>query len=732
MSLNIKNQVKIIVREDLNGKKYKILTLDCKKCSKYEKYFYKNKNCIICFSKNLFHNKNKKFDKISIGIDNTLIENDQFVLFLDYFKRLRKIKKISKRIENIRKKKCLYKNFQCKIFPSFISFFKINDNDYYDPILLYDLVTKRYSSVKDKGKNILDPNCQDCYNFIKNSVESLLKILNESKIIKRYIIFKTRANLVSSFSYYDFLFSKKYFLREKKKKLLDLNINENEKLIEIYKVGKYGLFQVSIFKILNEEEKTYKINLSYESEAEKAYFEKIIQYLMKNLEIIKLDQIISLEDLIKIYKKEAIKILNSKFEFSRLSKKKIGFYLSLKKINLEELFPLLIDDYIEEIFLDSPYDEIYINHQKFGRCRTKISFNFKKIERLKSLLRLYSGKRLDYMSPSLKLVIKNKFFYCRFAVDVDPIHLNNFALDIRKLNKSIFTIQDLLKNATLNTLMASYLFFILIRRFNITVTGETDTGKTTFINALDLLTPKEFRKIYIENIIESLNESDFGNHQLKYKVDSLENNLKENFSKSSQIKTLLHRSPDIIYLGEILTKEEAEAMFHCLAAGLRGFQTIHANNIDSLINRFLYHFKINSSCLNDLDLIILMKKDHNKRRIISISEIFNHGPKSNQFYNTIFQYDPALKEWNLLKSLYDTNIINKLKKYENLSEERFRSFISVYKDIFEFLLKVKKIDNLEFVSFFHKISYYSRISLNRLKDFLAKFKKQFLNGKIEV
>ena len=85
-------------------------------------------------------------------------------------------------------------------------------------------------------------------------------------------------------------------------------------------------------------------------------------------------------------------------------------------LNLEKIFPLLIDDFIEEIFLDSPHEAIYINHQRFGRCRTDIQFSSKEIKRLKTLLRIYSGKRLDYVNPSIKLVINNKYFYLKYAV----------------------------------------------------------------------------------------------------------------------------------------------------------------------------------------------------------------------------------------------------------------------------------------------------------------------------
>jgi len=449
-------------------------------------------------------------------------------------------------------------------------------------------------------------------------------------------------------------------------------------------------------------------------------FERIAEITVKNIGVIKLDQIVALENLIKMYENQAIREINTHYNLLESERNKIGYFAALKKLNLEKLFPLLIDDFLEEIFLDSPHDRIYLNHQKYGRCRTEIKFDSNDIERIKTLIRLYSSQRLDYSNPSIKHVLKNEFFYCRFAIDIEPINVNHFSLDIRKLNKNILTIQDLLKNKTLSPLMAAFIFFNLIRKKNFTVTGETDTGKTTLINSFDLLTPKDFRKIYIENIIESLNQIEFGKHQLKYKVNSLDNVLNDSYSKSNHIKTLLHRSPDIIFLGEILTKEETEALFHCLAAGLRGFQTIHSNDIDSLINRFLYHFKINESCLNDLNLIILMKKNNNNRRIISISEVVL---QDNKYYDQIFQYNPYSQKWDLLKTLYKTKIIEEIRKYEDLSEEKFKSTMNIYQNIFNFLKNNQKIENSELVNLFHNISYYSNESLDSLKKFWINWKK---------
>jgi type IV secretory pathway ATPase VirB11/archaellum biosynthesis ATPase len=562
-------------------------------------------------------------------------------------------------------------------------------------------------------------------------LEVLLNILNELKIIQYYKNYLENHNSKDLINFYNkFIFNLP--LSSKKYQQIDetLIISPDE-LFESYYIGENQIFQVSIFDVNGEYEKKYLVHYSFESMVDETYFKTVVNDALNNLNMIEFSEIVSLETLINVYKEEVSTYLNLKYNFSHKDKEKVAYIAALHKIKLQKIFPLLVDDFIEEIFLDSPNKKIYINHQKFGRCRTEIEFDLNDIERLKTFLRIYSGKRLDFSNPSIKVVIKNKYFYCRFAIDVEPIQVNNFALDIRKLNKNILTIQDLLKNGTLNPSIASFLYILILRRVNITVTGETDTGKTTLINALDILMPKEFRKIYVENVIESLNQSKYDRHQLKYKVDSLYNQTNQQGSKQTQIKNLLHRTPDIIYLGEILTKNEAEAMFHCLAAGLRGFQTIHSNNIDSLINRIVYHFNIDKSCLKDLGLIILMKKNREKRYIDSIIEISEDLNDSSKPYKNLFKYNPHLKKWDTLHNLDESNIIKILRKYEDLQKEKFDNFFYLYRDVFDTLQKIEKLEITKLIDILDRISYQSFTSIETLRLFWENWKNSCsLNSKI--
>ena len=727
MSLNVVNNSKFQERCDFNGKKENVLVIDCNNCVEKTKNFCINKKCMACFFKSIYSHKHKSIKHVLFASYEYEIDFSRVDLFVEYFSKKKKIKKLNNKLETIRKKDCIYDEFGCKFFKKDSS---LEDSDYNDPLLLYSSLTKELALVE--ADNLLDLNCKECLKRVKEILERMLKLLNNLQIISDFKNLNAMNNfLLKPLKFYEFLFTKSYVLHEKEEDDVEsLRLKEKKELIDVYDVGKDQIFQISIYNVREEYEKKYAAVLFFESNSDKALYGRIIQDSIKNMTQIKFNQVISLERLINIYKKEVITFLNSKFnELSNKEKRKIALIVALKRVKIDKLFPLLIDDSVEEIFLDSKNDEIYINHQKYGRCKTDLILHSEEIERLKTFLRIYSGQRLDYTNPSVKYVIKNKYFYCRFAIDIEPLHINKFGLDIRKLNKNIFTIQDLLKNKTLNPQMAAFLFFALIHKLNITATGETDTGKTTLINALDLLTPKEFRKIYIENAVESLNQAEFGKHQLKYVVDSFENHQAKidginQYSKANQIKTLLHRSPDIIYLGEILTKEEAEALFHCLAAGLRGFQTVHSKTISSLLNRVVNFFNIDPSSLNDLDLIVLMKKSYFKRRMFSISEINPENVSISKKPQIIFNFNPENQKWKLMKSLYNTNIVQKIRMFEDLNEEKFNSIMEIYVDIFQHLLDAPRIDNHGIVIFFHKISYFSFKSIDKLKQFWKRWKNE--------
>jgi len=138
----------------------------------------------------------------------------------------------------------------------------------------------------------------------------------------------------------------------------------------------------------------------------------------------------------------------------------------------------------------------------------------------------------------------------------------------------------------------------------------------------------------------------------------------------------------LIILGEILSKLETVALFHCLSAGLRGFQTTHASSIQGLINRWLIHFQIDKTCLNDLDIIVMMRKIGNKRIVQSISEL-TYNSESNKVESfQFFKYNPINEDWDLSIQIENSKLLRNINKIVNLSQEKYNQINSLLNSMF--------------------------------------------------
>ncbi|UYP46429.1 hypothetical protein NEF87_002714 [Candidatus Lokiarchaeum ossiferum] len=464
--------------------------------------------------------------------------------------------------------------------------------------------------------------------------------------------------------------------------------------IEQYSLHK-NIFLVKIFKIENEIENLYQVtNLISPSLSQKLdFFKKFFKTKLSSLKFQYFSNLAEKIDHIEIQLKSSFKNFFPEIRVDEITK--LSLILALKYLKVEKLFPLLVDPFIEEIFLDSAEAFIYLNHQKFGRCITKLCINEIEIEALKTHLRFESEKRLDEKSPSLIHSINNKYFHCRFSIDIFPSHWKNFSFDIRKMNKNIYSIIDLISLNTLSVRMASFLIFCIINRINITIAGEVNSGKTTLLNSIDLMIPKNFRKIYVEETLESLEIPISQNHQLKYVVESDLDGI--NRGKEKEIYKLLHRSGDIIILGEILNKSESDALFHCLSAGLKGIQTTHASSIQGLINRWIVHFNIDKSCFNDLGIIVLMKKIGQQRKILSICETIYNRREDSLHINDFFKYFPNSNKWKQIIPFTDSNLFKKLNSYLNLTDYKYQNIINTIEDaLYQLIQKSKETKKSKF------------------------------------
>ena len=290
------------------------------------------------------------------------------------------------------------------------------------------------------------------------------------------------------------------------------------------------------------------------------------------------------------------------------------------------IMPLLEDNAITEIMVNSP-NEIYVEIDgKIVKDEAVSFINDKHIIRTIQRIVQPLGRTIDSANPMVDARLRDG---SRLNAIIPPLSLKGPVLTIRKFNKKLESIDDLLRRGSLTVNMARFLEASVKAKLNIIISGGTGTGKTTLLNVLSGFLGDDERIITIEDAAElKLHQ----NH-----VISLETRL-TNYEGEGEItvrdlvRNSLRMRPDRIIVGEVRGKEAFD-MMQAMNTGHEGsLTTLHANNPVDALNRLetmilMNEMEIPVSAVrgyieNAIDLIVQIDRlSDGKRKITSISEI---------------------------------------------------------------------------------------------------------------
>ena len=386
--------------------------------------------------------------------------------------------------------------------------------------------------------------------------------------------------------------------------------------------------------------------------------------------------------------------LSSNFpELTDNEQTKFAIYATAQSLNLTKTMPLLLDDEVQEIYLDKPGTTYYLDHSRWGRCRSNLSPSPSELAHIITRLRLESRRPLDEKTPSLKTELKTSLFHVRAAIDIPPLAYNGPHLNIRKIRMRTFTLPELILNRTISLAAAAFLVTCMSLRINITISGEPSTGKTTLANAINMVAPPSWRRIAIEDALESVTVNEEGRHKVTFKVDPFDSSGTSRTTKSTEIIRLLHRSPDWVFLGELQTSEHSEAMFHALSAGIKGIQTCHANSNSELLLRWRIHHKIPEVCFKSLGLLINMVKDNFKgqivRRVAQISEV--HYEDEEACLQNLFEWNKTTGKLEHTSSSMISPLITRSCQFQQLSKSAVLRRYRIYEETLNQLVLRKQL-----------------------------------------
>lgn len=546
-----------------------------------------------------------------------------------------------------------------------------------------DLVNPLSSYLKTLRKIVNQYNCiriffKDFIKYIIGENDSLPKINMEKNGITKFHFFKKNDKIFR-------LINKKIEDVNKEKYFIERSISWHKDYMSLFR--KYTLsnffhrgeiiksYDVDIFSINIIEphgkgfrEYFYNVRLKNDSVFLRAMSSYLALYVRKHTPHVFFFK--SLDELIKIriflLKSIALKkIPEIEIISSQVPKNIMVKVASYKSVRILRLMPFLLDNYIEEFYVDHPGIHVYLDHSLYGRCVSNIRIFKKDINSFITHLKIDTGARLDFERPSLKTDYINNLFKIRVSIDAPPLTVDGPSLDIRKYRKRGFNIVQLIRLGTLSIEAAAFLILAISSKLNISIIGEPGSGKTTLLNSLDLCLPKFFRVIYIEDVVESILVR--GRHQLRLTVETYEEG-EEIRRKSIEVIKLLHRRPDYIILGELQSQDHFLAAFHAMSAGLKCIQTSHASSVNGFLNRMLHVINISSDLIGELDLIVLMKKFLRKReirKVYSITELIKDPGIKKIIVSEIFSYKH--NKLILIKDLRETSCFRKISKEFEIS-----------------------------------------------------------------
>ncbi len=309
-------------------------------------------------------------------------------------------------------------------------------------------------------------------------------------------------------------------------------------------------------------------------------------------------------------------------------------YVLLQNIGLGNIELLLKDAGLEEIVINNAKEPVWVYHRLYGWLKTNIIVNDEaKVRHYATMIGRDVGKEITTLRPFLDAHLATGD---RVNATLQPISSRGNTITIRKFAVKPWTIVDFLRTGAISYEGAALLWTAIQQEMSIILSGGTASGKTSMLNGMAnffapnrrIISIEDTRELVLPNILHWVPmETRLANPEGKGEVSMLD-----------LVINSLRMRPDIIVVGEIRRKPEAEVLFEAMHTGHAVYGTLHANNARETVDRMTSPpIDIPRRVLSALGLIVVqhLNRKTGKRRTLQIAEILPTGDE-----HVVMQYDP--------------------------------------------------------------------------------------------
>lgn len=278
-----------------------------------------------------------------------------------------------------------------------------------------------------------------------------------------------------------------------------------------------------------------------------------------------------------------------------------------------DLLKYLEDDSVTDIMVN-PDNKIFIIKMGEGKIFTGLYSTPEVTRNVINILASLEGVLINDKNPriSTSLPLTNS----RFEGLIPPV-VENPSFTIRKKILKVLKLDDYIRQGIFTDREKALIENYVKTKQNILIVGGTNTGKTTFANAVIDLMQNE-RLFFIEEVRE-LQSTNFDNTYVQV-IEGI-------FSPKEAIRSAMRWTPERIIYGEI-RGAEAFYLINAFNSGHSGgLTTIHANDcyggLSKLETYILYEkpYPLSELIARTINVVITMVVENNKRTLDSIAEV---------------------------------------------------------------------------------------------------------------
>lgn len=325
------------------------------------------------------------------------------------------------------------------------------------------------------------------------------------------------------------------------------------------------------------------------------------------------------------------------------------------------IYPFICDNTIEEIWINSP-ERIFIARKGKSEL-TNLILTAQDVRELIERTLMWSGRRLDLSHPFVDARLPDG---SRLHVVIPEITADHWAVNIRKHIAQSLSLAQLSKEELLSSEIAEFLIAAIREGSNLLISGGTQAGKTTLLNALASEIPYSHRVITIEEVFE-IHPRLPDVIQLQTRSANLQG--EGEISLRRLVKEALRMRPNRIIIGEV---REAEALDLLIAlnSGLPGMGTIHANSARDAVMKLqtlpllaganISHAFIVPTVASAIDLVVQISMDYaGKRRVTEVIALTGRTEKSHIEMETLWRWEEGKYIEGIALSSFQSHLIRR-------------------------------------------------------------------------